>query len=277
MLPFGAEPLVRGQETDLRGEGSWWLQIMVRLKREQSIEQANAALRSVQPQVLESATRSNPSLLREPLTLAPAATGNSSLRDRFETPLLAMVVAAGLVLLVACANIASLLLARALGRRRELERAPGAGELALADRAAALHREPDRGCDRCRVRVVVREVERCRPPAAIEHVGEHCVARPRTRLARTRVHGDCRVPVGDHRWRRPRDWAEERYSRRGAQRRRPRRLRATGASRCAARSSSSRSAYHSSWSSRPDCSCVRSCRSIGCRLASRRRRWSSRS
>ena len=120
ILPFSAEPLVRGQETDLRGDGAWWLQIMVRLKRGQSLEQANAALRAVQPQVLESATRSNPSLLGEPLTLVPAATGDSSLRGRFETPLLAMVVAAGLVLLVACANIASLLLARALGRRREL-------------------------------------------------------------------------------------------------------------------------------------------------------------
>jgi len=114
MLPFAAEPVIRGQESRLAAKGSWWLQIMARLKRGQSLEQANAALRVIQTRITEGASRQI-----QPFTLVAAATGNSSLRNRFERPLLAMVVAVGLVLLVACANIASLMLARTLARRRE--------------------------------------------------------------------------------------------------------------------------------------------------------------
>lgn len=114
MLPFATEPLIRRSESRLTSKGSWWLQIMARLKPGQSLEQANAALRVVQTQITEGASRQI-----QPFTLAPAATGNSALRGHFEMPLRAMVVAVGLVLLVACANIASLILARTLARRRE--------------------------------------------------------------------------------------------------------------------------------------------------------------
>ena len=127
VLPFAAEPLLHGRDSVLPTVGRSWLEIMVRLKPGQTIEHANAALRGVQPQIRDAVLpgyRGDPAFaaryLTDPLTLAPAAAGASRLRRQFETPLFAMVVAVGLVLLVACANIASLLLARVLARRGEL-------------------------------------------------------------------------------------------------------------------------------------------------------------
>jgi predicted permease len=125
MLPFAAEPLMRGQESRLSSVAWSWLNMIVRRKPGQSLEQANAALRGVQPQIRAAtvsgvaATRAARYLTR-PLTLEDAATGRSSLRSEFERPLIAMIVAVGLLLLVACTNIASLLVARVLARRREL-------------------------------------------------------------------------------------------------------------------------------------------------------------
>jgi putative ABC transport system permease protein len=106
---------------------SGWLNIIVRLKPGHSMESSAAAIRAIQP-ALRSATRppdeSPAEYLKHMLTLTPASGGTSggtsSLRERFERPLVAVFAVVVMVLLIAAANVANMQLARGTARRHEI-------------------------------------------------------------------------------------------------------------------------------------------------------------
>src|SRR5215831_760790 len=125
-FPLSMDGEVRGSESWLPSDSRGWLSVMGRLRHDRTVQAAQAEVSAIFSRVVQSEAEHQTKELFRKRTLAqhillqPAGNGFDSLRQRFSEPLRILMGIVALVLLIACANLANLLLGRSAARRREI-------------------------------------------------------------------------------------------------------------------------------------------------------------
>ncbi len=126
-IPFCTDSLFHpADQGRMKVSHAWWLSMMGRLKPGWNIENAKAHLQTISPGVMQATLPEEykadlaKRYLANKLDATEGGVGVSGLRDRYQQPLYILLGITGLVLLIACANLANLLLAKASVREREV-------------------------------------------------------------------------------------------------------------------------------------------------------------
>jgi putative ABC transport system permease protein len=125
-VPICVEPILSPRNNRLTLRHAWWLATIGRLKPGWTIAHANAQMLAVTPAILQETiptvydAEATKKYLAYKLGAFSASTGFSELRKDSETSLWLLLGISGLVLLIACANLANLMLARASARERQI-------------------------------------------------------------------------------------------------------------------------------------------------------------
>jgi predicted permease len=125
-VPICIERIVSPRNNRLTIRHAWWLASIGRLKPGWTIARANAQMNAVTSSILQETippfydSEKTKKYLEYKLGVFSASTGFSSLRQDSETPLFLLLGISGLVLVIACANLANLMLARAGAREQQI-------------------------------------------------------------------------------------------------------------------------------------------------------------